>query len=82
MGSVRETPSSLTSRPPVRREASRRASCLVFEHDSQLGSAPSHTLLESVAIQRRDGVEVPRAFSDYEIDIGATPDGVTPIDRL
>ena len=55
---------------------------LVFEHDSQLGSAPSHTLLESVAIQRRDGVEVPRAFSDYEIDIGATPDGITLVDCI
>jgi CRISPR-associated protein Csd2 len=57
---------------------------LVFQHDNQLGRAPSHKLFEAVTIRRRDGVEVPRAFSDYAvtIDRDAVPSGVELIDRL
>jgi CRISPR-associated protein Csd2 len=51
---------------------------IVFEHDSQLGRAPSHRLLEAVSIRRKDGVVVPRDFSDYEVkvDSGSIKDGV------
>lgn len=57
---------------------------IVFEHDSQLGCAPSHQLLESVTIQRKADVDVPRAFDDYEVvlDSGRIPDGVTVRDRV
>lgn len=52
---------------------------IVFEHDSALGSAPSHKLFELVTIKKKDDVEVPRAFSDYElkIDEANLPSGVT-----
>lgn len=52
---------------------------IVFEHGNQLGKAPSHQLFERVAIQRRDGVEIPRDFSDYEVtvDTGRVPDGIS-----
>lgn len=56
---------------------------LVFEHSSQLGEAPSHKLFEAVTVVRKPGVEVPRAFADYEIkvDESAIPAGVTLIRR-
>lgn len=47
-----------------------------FEHDSKLGRAPSHTLFEAVSVARNSGVEVPRRFADYSVDIGPVPDGV------
>lgn len=57
---------------------------LIFKHDSQLGNAPSHILFEAVTVTKRDGVEAPRAFSDYEvtIDESAIPEGVTLIKRI
>jgi len=57
---------------------------VVFEHDSKLGRAPSHRLLEAVAIRRREGVAVARAFGDYEVelDASAVPEGVRAIQRL
>jgi CRISPR-associated protein Csd2 len=42
---------------------------IVFEHDSELGSAPSHRLLESVTVQRKSGVDVPRSSPDYEVSV-------------
>ena len=52
---------------------------IIFAHDNQLGKAPSHQLFDQVAIRRRDGVEVPRDFSDYEVtvDIDRVPEGVS-----
>ncbi|MFH1496615.1 MAG: type I-C CRISPR-associated protein Cas7/Csd2 [Verrucomicrobiota bacterium] len=52
---------------------------IVFEHNSQLGNAPSHKLLEAVTIKRKATVEVPRAFADYDVtlDDSAIPSGVT-----
>ena len=41
----------------------------VFQHPNDLGKAPSHKLLEGVTVTRKDGVEVPRAFSDYQVTI-------------
>ena len=51
----------------------------VFKHDSELGNAHAHALFDRVQIKRRDGVEVPRNFSDYEVavDDNAMPAGVT-----
>ncbi|MEA4966341.1 MAG: type I-C CRISPR-associated protein Cas7/Csd2 [Oscillospiraceae bacterium] len=52
---------------------------LVFRHDSELGNAPAHKLFESICIARKDGVEVPRSYTDYEVAIDETaiPAGVT-----
>ncbi|BDG59302.1 type I-C CRISPR-associated protein Cas7/Csd2 [Caldinitratiruptor microaerophilus] len=51
----------------------------VFTHDSPLGKAPAHTLLDRVRVQRRDGVVSPRSFGDYTVvvDDKDLPDGVT-----
>lgn len=57
---------------------------IVFKHDSQLGNAPSHKLFELVSVKKKDGVEVPRAFTDYEvtIDRSSLPAGVEIIERI
>jgi CRISPR-associated protein Csd2 len=53
----------------------------VFQHDSELGNAPAHALFERVQVKRKDGVEVPRSFSDYAVNIAADdlPNGVSLI---
>lgn len=57
---------------------------IVFKHDSQLGNAPSHKLFERVSVKKKEGVEVPRAFSDYEvtIDRSGLPAEVEIIERI
>jgi len=57
---------------------------IIFKHDNQLGKAPSHKLFEAVTVKRKDGVEIPRAFTDYEITIdrASIPQGLTLIERL
>lgn len=51
---------------------------IVFKHDSELGCAPAHKLFEAVKVGRKAGVDVPRAFSDYEVVIPAElPQGVS-----
>ncbi len=56
---------------------------IVFEHQSQLGNAPSHRLFEAVTVKRKEGIEVPRTFGDYEVEIdrAAVPDAVAVLDR-
>jgi CRISPR-associated protein Csd2 len=56
---------------------------LVFKHDSALGSAPSHTLFDLVTVTKKEEVEAPRSFSDYEVTIDESkiPKGVTLIKR-
>lgn len=41
----------------------------VFKHETSLGNAPAHTLLESISIKKKPEVTTPRHFSDYEIII-------------
>jgi CRISPR-associated protein Csd2 len=55
---------------------------IVFKHDSPLGNAPAHKLFERVTVSRKEGVPVPRAYSDYlvSVDKSGLPAGVT-IDR-
>lgn len=57
---------------------------IVFKHQNQLGKAPSHKLFDAVQIKKKDGVEVPRSFSDYEVSIdrSAIPEGVEIIERI
>ncbi len=56
---------------------------VVFEHESQLGCAPSHRLLEAVGIRRKTE-RVPRSFSDYEVELPSSADfpGVKIIERV
>ena len=51
---------------------------IVFEHDSKLGNAPANVLFDLVSVKKKDGVESPRSFSDYEIEIDSDklPKGV------
>ncbi|MPZ22827.1 MAG: type I-C CRISPR-associated protein Cas7/Csd2 [Dehalococcoidia bacterium] len=51
----------------------------VFSHESSLGNAPAHTLLERVNIRRSGNGVAPRAFADYavEVDDASLPSGVT-----
>ena len=51
----------------------------VFKHDSKLGNAPAHCLFERINPRLKEGVSVPRAFSDYQVDINEVdmPNGVT-----
>jgi CRISPR-associated protein Csd2 len=52
----------------------------IFSHANGLGNAPAHMLFESVAVQRCDGIEVPRKFCHYVItvqDQKNLPEGVT-----
>lgn len=52
---------------------------IVFQHESELGNAPSHKLFDLVQVHRREGVQAPRAYTDYEVQIdeAAVPAGVT-----
>jgi len=51
----------------------------VFKHDSELGNAPAHALFERIQPRMKDGVTVPRNFTDYEVTVNETamPPGVT-----
>ncbi len=57
---------------------------IVFRHENELGKAPSHKLFELVSLKKREGVDVPRSFSDYELTINrdAIPGGIEVIERV
>jgi CRISPR-associated protein Csd2 len=59
-------------------------SLLVFKHENQFGAAPTHQLFDLVTVKKKEGVSVPRAFSDYEVtvDESAIPEGVRLIRRI
>ena len=51
----------------------------VFKHQSALGNAPAHELLEKIQVRKRN-VDIPSGFQDYEVSIVDTlPDGVSLI---
>ena len=54
---------------------------IVFKHDSELGNAPAWRLYEGVEISRKQGVEVGRRFTDYDVSIAedSLPQGVSCI---
>lgn len=53
----------------------------VFTHESPRGNAHAHTLFETIQVQRKDGVETPRSFADYQVRISdALPASVTRYD--
>lgn len=46
----------------------------IFKHigdanEAKLGTAPAHKLFELVNVKRKDSVEIPRKFSDYEVNV-------------
>jgi CRISPR-associated protein Csd2 len=41
----------------------------VFTHESPLGNAPAQRLFERVHVARRPGVETPRGFRDYDVEV-------------
>ena len=60
-------------------------SLIVFKHNSELGCAPAHKLFDAVTCKKREGVEVPRSFADYEdiaVDEERIPEGVQVIKRV
>lgn len=57
----------------------------IFKHESALGNAPAQSLFEKVDIRLKEGVENPRAFSDYVVTLPADkvlPTGVSLIHSL
>jgi CRISPR-associated protein Csd2 len=57
----------------------------IFKHECKLGNAQAQRLFESIKVQKKDGVESPRAFADYTVsvpDANAIPPGITLIDGL
>lgn len=63
------------------RSAARGKMCVrklyVFKHDPLLGNAPANVLFDKIVIGKKDGVEVPRSFNDYEITVDKNmPEGV------
>jgi CRISPR-associated protein Csd2 len=54
----------------------------VFTHESPLGNAPAHKLFQNVQVERKPGIETPRRFEDYTVQVnGAVPNGImfTPL---
>ena len=68
-------------RSAARGEMSTRG-LFVFKHDSELGNAHAHSLFDRITVRRKEGVEVARNFTDYEVSIDQAdmPLGVT-LDR-
>ena len=63
------------------RSAARGKMCVrklyVFKHASVLGNAPANVLFDKIVINKKEGVEVPRSFDDYEITVDKNmPEGV------
>lgn len=42
---------------------------IAFKHDSTLGNAPARDLMKRVSVSLKAGVELPRSFDDYEVNI-------------
>lgn len=51
----------------------------IFTHDDKYGKAPAQSLLERVKVIRKEGIEAPRSFSNYSVQVNETnmPQGVT-----
>ncbi|MDE6717178.1 MAG: type I-C CRISPR-associated protein Cas7/Csd2 [Muribaculaceae bacterium] len=52
---------------------------IAFEHASKLGNAPAHKLFDLVKVTKKPGVDIPRSFEDYEVEIDTEnlPKGVS-----
>lgn len=56
----------------------------IFKHESELGNAPAQALFQRIHAKRKEGIEVPRSFDDYEVVIqdADLPNGVTLLNKL
>ena len=56
----------------------------IFQHSSQPGNAPAHSLFERVSAQLQDPSKPPRNFSDYQLSINQDnlPAEINLIQRL
>jgi len=56
----------------------------VFKHDSQLGNAPAYSLFERIQPKLKDGIDIPRSFSDYTVTVDEAnmPSGVQLLQRV
>ncbi len=57
---------------------------ILFAHDSELGSAPSHRLFDAVTIRSKHGAGAQRSFGDYDVQIdnSAIPPGVSVVEKI
>jgi CRISPR-associated protein Csd2 len=55
---------------------------VVFQHESELGNAPSHKLFELVKVSKAAEANPPRSFSDYAVIVDKAPAGVTVIEKI
>ncbi|MBP5211572.1 MAG: type I CRISPR-associated protein Cas7, partial [Pyramidobacter sp.] len=46
---------------------------VIFKHATALGSASAESLFERVVCRRKEGVGVPRQFSDYAVTLDGMP---------
>lgn len=53
---------------------------IVFEHATELGSAPAHKLFERVRIEKSQMERPARDFSDYVVTVGDLPPNVTRVE--
>ncbi len=55
---------------------------IVFEHDSQLGSASAASLFERIQVAPLPGVEAPRSFKDFAVvvDVENLPQGIRALE--
>ncbi len=56
---------------------------IAFEHPNELGTAPSHVLFDAVTVRRKEGIEVPRNFTDFEVilDRSAIPETIRVVEK-
>lgn len=53
---------------------------IIFKHENELGCAPAHKLFDTVSVKRKEGIDLPRTYSDYEIAVPTElPQGVSCI---
>lgn len=57
---------------------------IVFKHATPLGNHHAQKLFDRVSVKPKDGIIVPRKFSDYDVSIDREnlPDGVSIIEKL
>ena len=56
---------------------------IVFKHSNELGDAPSHKLFDSIKVERKDGKDIARSFTDYNVRIDESniPDTIS-VERM
>lgn len=57
---------------------------IVFKHSSELGNCPAYKLFDAVEVEKKDGIEFPRKFADYRVEIheDQIPDAVEVIRKI